>query len=333
MKFSLSFFSNIFSAEPVQIANQYDFLLRLVRYAEEQDYHGVWIPERHFHPFGGLFPNPSVFASAVAMVTEKLRIQVGSVVLPLHNPAFIAEEWAMVDQLSKGRVDISFASGWNLKDFVFSPENYENRKKIMWNGISEIENLWRGSSKEVNIFPSPYQDQIPVFITSSKSADTCFNAGLKGYHLLTHFISNDLDELQENIAIYHDGLKKGGHSKADKEIVLMLHTYIDDTIEKVECKSKEAFINYQNSFLELEGQKLDLTNDRKTQVTKDYIFKKYSPERSLMGTPETSRELLYHAKTMGITQIAALVDFGVEEQDVLHGLDKLTLLKQDLQDE
>jgi natural product biosynthesis luciferase-like monooxygenase protein len=330
MKFSLSFFSNVDSSEPGRIAEQYEFLLRLVAYAENQHYHGVWIPERHFHPFGGLFPNPAVFASAVAMTTENLRIQVGSVVLPLHNPVFVAEEWAMVDQLSRGRVDMSFASGWNSKDFVFSPSNYENRKEIMWDGISYINKLWKNTLNKVKILPTPYQQNIPIFITSSKSTDTCYQAGLNGYNLLTHFISNDLEDLQGKIKVYQDGLREGGHSITDKEIVLMLHTYIGDTLDQVEDKSKNAFISYQNSFLELEGQKLEISDDRKSEITKSYIFKKYSPERSLMGTLETSRELLRQVKESGVTQIAALVDFGMNEQDVMIGLDKLTYLKKEM---
>ena len=49
------------------------------------------MPERHFHAFGGLSPNPSVTAAALAAVTERVRIRSGSVVVPLHHPARIAE--------------------------------------------------------------------------------------------------------------------------------------------------------------------------------------------------------------------------------------------------
>ena len=64
----------------------------------------VWTPERHFHAFGGLYPNPAVTSAAVAAITTRVRVRAGSVVLPLHNPIRVAEEWAVVDNLSQGRV-------------------------------------------------------------------------------------------------------------------------------------------------------------------------------------------------------------------------------------
>ena len=70
----------------------------------------------------------------------------GSVVLPLHHPIRVAEEWAVVDNLSQGRVDLSFATGWNPNDFVLSPERYEKRVEVTYAGIESVQKLWRGES-------------------------------------------------------------------------------------------------------------------------------------------------------------------------------------------
>ena len=85
-----------------------------MKFADEHGFHAIWLPERHFNQFGGLFPNPSVIGAALAMVTRNIQIRSGSIVAPLHHPVRIAEEWAVVDQLSGGRVGLSFASGWHL---------------------------------------------------------------------------------------------------------------------------------------------------------------------------------------------------------------------------
>lgn len=61
--------------------------------------------------------------AAVAAVTQKIDVRAGSCVLPLHHPARIAEEWAVVDNLSGGRAGLAFASGWMPEDFVLRPEN------------------------------------------------------------------------------------------------------------------------------------------------------------------------------------------------------------------
>jgi hypothetical protein len=60
----------------------------------------VWLPERHFHPLGGAYPNPALAAAALAVRTRRIRLRAGSVVLPLQDPVTIAEDWSFVDNLS-----------------------------------------------------------------------------------------------------------------------------------------------------------------------------------------------------------------------------------------
>src|SRR5947207_2107346 len=86
--------------------------VRTARFADEHGFAAVWTPERHFHPFGGVYPSPAVTGAAVAAVTSRVGVRAGSVVGPLHSPVQIAEEWAVVDNLSGGRAGVSFASGW-----------------------------------------------------------------------------------------------------------------------------------------------------------------------------------------------------------------------------
>src|SRR5687768_15888466 len=136
----------------------------------------------HFHPFGGLFPNPSVAAAALATITERVQIRAGSVVLPLHNPIRVAEEWSLVDNLSGGRVGVSFASGWHGTDFALAPGNYLERKDIMLRDIETVRRLWRGEAvpvvdgtgrpTEVQIYPRPVQPELPVWVTAGGSPDT-----------------------------------------------------------------------------------------------------------------------------------------------------------------
>src|SRR2546423_4497654 len=102
---------------------------------------------------GGLFPaggaphpNPAVLPAALAMETSRIRLRAGSVVLPLHHPIRVVEEWAVVDNLSGGRVDLSFASGWNPEDFALCPERYRQRHAEMYAAIPTVRRLWRGES-------------------------------------------------------------------------------------------------------------------------------------------------------------------------------------------
>src|SRR5579862_2219431 len=138
MDFSLFYFAND-SRE--RTADRYELLLEGARFADANNFTAVWTPERHFHPFGGLYPNPSVTSAAVAAVTERVRIRAGSVVAPLHHPLRIAEEWSVVDNLSNGRVGISFASGWNAVDFALSPGSYAERRSVMDECVMQVRRL------------------------------------------------------------------------------------------------------------------------------------------------------------------------------------------------
>ena len=83
MDFSLFYFA---SAEVGKSAEKYRLLIEGAKFADTHGFAAVWTPERHFHEFGGLYPNPSVTSAAIATVTERIQIRAGSVVLPLHDP-------------------------------------------------------------------------------------------------------------------------------------------------------------------------------------------------------------------------------------------------------
>src|SRR5206468_911098 len=169
--FSLFYFA---SGDAGPAAEKYRVLLEGARFADRNGFAAVWTPERHFHRFGGLYPNPSVTSAALAAVTERIQIRAGSVVLPLQHPIRVAEEWAVVDNISGGRVGVSFASGWHANDFVFAPENYAERKAITFREIETVRRLWRGETIsitdgarheiQVRIYPRPIQPELPVWV-------------------------------------------------------------------------------------------------------------------------------------------------------------------------
>ncbi len=118
-----------FAAGEDTASDGYRLLLDSARFADRHGFEAVWTPERHFHAFGGAYPNPSVTSAALAAITTNVGIRAGSVVLPLHSPVRVAEEWAVVDNISRGRVAISFAAGWQPNDFVLNPSAYATAKQ------------------------------------------------------------------------------------------------------------------------------------------------------------------------------------------------------------
>jgi natural product biosynthesis luciferase-like monooxygenase protein len=163
------------STEAAFGADKYRLLLEEAKFADRHDFTAVRIPERHFHPFGGLYPNPSVLASALAMVTERIRLRAGSVVVPIYHPVRVVEEWAVVDNLSRGRIDLSLAAEWNPNDVALAPDSYADRYDLLFNGRATIRTLWRGGTitlrsgvgkhVQVRVHLAPSQPDIALWLT------------------------------------------------------------------------------------------------------------------------------------------------------------------------
>jgi natural product biosynthesis luciferase-like monooxygenase protein len=343
MEFSLFFFGSDGSKA---VADKYDLLIESVKFADKHGFSAVWTPERHFHPFGGLYPNPSLMGTALAMVTEQIQLRAGSVVMPLNHPIRVAEEWSVVDNLSRGRVGIAFASGWHANDFVFSPDAYTDRKEVMFRGIETVQRLWQGesiqvlggtgSNIEVKLFPKPIQPQLPFWITSGGNPQTFIKAGELGANVLTNLLGQTLEKVAENIRLYRQSLAKHGHNPQTGNVTLMLHTFIADDINAVQEKVRQPFCDYIRTFtglLDNLAKSLNLPVGLETLTAKDmddlvsFAFDRYFNTSALFGTPNTCLQMIESLKAKGVDEVACLIDFGVERDSVLESLHYLNQLK------
>ncbi len=231
MEFSLYYWGN--DDKPGR--EKYRLMLEGAKFADQNGFCAVWTPERHFHAFGGPYPNPSVTGAAVAAVTRNIAVRAGSCVAPLHHIARIAEEWSVVDNLTNGRAGLAIASGWQPDDFLLKPENTPpQNKEAMFDAIRDLRKLWKGEPVEfprqngemhpVLTQPRPVSDAPEIWVTTAGNPETWKDAGRHGAHILTHLLGQSADEVAEKIGLYHAELRKAGHDPDDFKITLMLHT-------------------------------------------------------------------------------------------------------------
>jgi natural product biosynthesis luciferase-like monooxygenase protein len=342
--FSLFYFA---SSDSQNKEERYRLLFEGARFADSHNFEAVWTPERHFHAFGGLFPNPAVMSAALAAVTERVKIRAGSVVLPLHHPIRIAEEWSLVDNISGGRTGVAFASGWHADDFVFSPGSYADRKEITFKGVELVRSLWRGEPAkvlggagneiEVKIFPTPVQAELPVWITAAGAPESFVKAGELGANVLTHLLGQSIEEVAERISIYRRTLAEHGHDPRSGKVTLMLHTYVDQDLNVVREKVRIPFTNYLRSSISLISnllKSLSLPLDLETMSEKNiddllaFAFDRYFETSALFGTPETCGRMIERLKAIGVDEVACLIDFGVDADSVLTSLRHLDQLRE-----
>ncbi|MBN9795617.1 hypothetical protein DMP17_44685 [Pseudonocardia sp. TMWB2A] len=321
-------------------ADRYSLFMDSVRFADEHGFEAVWIPERHFHTFGGLFPNPSVLASAAAVSTSRVRLRAGSVVLPLHDPLRVAEEWAVVDNLSHGRVDLAFATGWSPDDFVLAPEHYADRERAMLDGVAQVQRLWSGGQLTrqggtgddvaITVFPRPVQPSLSTWLTCTSSVERFVTAGQLGANVLTALLFQDVGELAERVSAYRKARAAAGYDPTTGRVTLMLHTFLGDDEKQVRRVVEEPFKRYLEDSVDLwrrRSEDLEALDPTQRARVLDHAFERYRRTSALVGTPEGVRPLVERVADAGIDEIAALVDFGVPDHHVRRGLDHLDRLR------
>ncbi|MFM7101773.1 MAG: MupA/Atu3671 family FMN-dependent luciferase-like monooxygenase [Verrucomicrobiota bacterium] len=334
--FSLLFFAS----QPADFERgKFELFRASTRFADERGFEAVWIPERHFHAFGGLFPNPSLAAVVLAESTRRIRIRAGSVVMPLHHPIRVAEEWAVVDNLSHGRVDLSFAIGWNVNDFVLAPQHYADRKRITLEGIDSVRRLWRGETYQtpngrgeptaVTVHPLPVQKDLEIWFTCSGGAERYGEAGGWGFHVLTALLFQGIDELAPKIAAYRQARAAAGVPGPGK-VTLMLHTYLGPDEAEVKNTVREPFKRYLESSADLwqaGEERLRNLSPRKKADMLEYAFERYYQKTGLMGSPESARRMVEAVAAVGVDEIACLIDFGLPFDRIMDGLEHLDILR------
>jgi natural product biosynthesis luciferase-like monooxygenase protein len=341
LEFSLFYFS---SNEAEFSEDKYRLMIEGAKFADAHDFAAVWLPERHFHPFGGLYPNPSVLASALAMVTERVRLRAGSVVLPMHHPLRVVEEWAVVDNLSGGRVDLSLAAGWNPNDFVLAPANFADRYDLLFSGLDTIRRLWAGQTVSfpgglgepvpVRVYPQPRQADLATWITCSGGRKRFIQAGEHGAHVLTALLFQGVGELAEKISAYRAARARCGHDPATGRVTLMLHAFVGNDLDDVRRTVRAPFIEYLQSSMDLWWKGSRRSGDLPPQEREEVLgraFERYFQASALIGTPETCGAFVTSLQAAGVDEIACLIDFGIDFDTTIQGLQQLDALRKNHQ--
>ena len=341
IKFSLYYFGN-YPAEYAE--DKYRLILESARYADEHGFAAVWLPERHFHSVGGFSPNPSLLAAALARDTKQIALRGGSVVLPLHHPVRVAEEWSVVDNLSGGRAGISIASGWHPNDFIFAPERFERRREICLEDLETIQQLWRGESLpmragtgsdfDVRLFPLPVQRTLPVWLTCIHE-ESFVRAGQLGAGVLGYLMNQGVDELAGKLARYREAFTAAGHDPARAQVTILVHTFLDHDEHTARQTARGPLREYLRSYLDnsqkraesergaagLEQADLEYLLDRSFE---DYV----GGGKALVGTPESCAAVVNRLRAIGVDEIGCFIDFGVDPQAVLDSLPRLNALRE-----
>ena len=219
----------------------------------------------------------------------------------------------------------------------------------MQRDLETVRKLWRaetimlqggaGNSLAVKTFPRPVQAELPVWITSAGGVETFRLAGEAGANVLTHLLGQDLEQLAAKIAVYREAWHRHGHDAQGQtgHVTLMIHTFIGTDLETVRATVRQPFRTYLRSSVDLlkplaQSQGLDINTNTfyedDMQVLLDHAFERYFASSGLMGTVDSCLPMIENLKTIGVDELACLIDFGVAADEVLASLQHLEALKE-----
>jgi alkanesulfonate monooxygenase SsuD/methylene tetrahydromethanopterin reductase-like flavin-dependent oxidoreductase (luciferase family) len=145
-----------------------------VVYADRIGMHSAWVGEHHFNLLG-CNPCPNILLATLAKATERIRLAPAVVLLPVHHPLHVAEEWATLDQLSGGRVDFAAGRGYDVKEYEPFGAPFAESADLFAEGLEVVWRAWTEPGKwshhgryyhfeDVEVRPHPVQNPLRPFV-------------------------------------------------------------------------------------------------------------------------------------------------------------------------
>ena len=297
--------------DPVKGAEEYARHIDALVYAEELGFDAIGVNEHHQTAYG-LMPAPNLIASALIQRTKRVQIAILGRALPLvNNPIYIAEEFAMLDVLSKGRIIAGFVRGIGSEyhssgaNPYFSHERFHEAHDLIIRAWTEPGPFaFDGdhfSLRYVNLWPRPYQSpHPPVWIPSQGSSETVAWAAdpKRKYPFLVTFSSADLVARYHNT--YRDQARQYGYEAAADQLGWACPIYVAETDERAREEAGRAVETLFNDFLRQSFEMLMPPGYTSMRSMKNFV----SMRRGLLGGGKATAEGLIESGTALIRQPA-----------------------------
>ena len=225
--------------DPLKGAANYAEHLEEMAYCEELGFDGVVFNEHHYSAYGTM-PSPNLIASALSQKTKKIKIGVLGNILPLRNhPVRVAEEYAMIDCLSNGRLIAGFVRGIPPEYIWYGVNPAESRGRFQ-EAYDLIMTAWTESVwsfegeffklKDCAIWPRPVQQPHPPIWIAARSAESiewCVKR-----HLTCAQVYQTTGQIEDTFGYYRTKANEDGWHAAPDKFILCRHIYIDESEQK-----------------------------------------------------------------------------------------------------
>jgi alkanesulfonate monooxygenase SsuD/methylene tetrahydromethanopterin reductase-like flavin-dependent oxidoreductase (luciferase family) len=225
--------------------------------AEELGFDGVYLAEHHFTAYN-LTPSPNLMLAALAQRTTRMRIGTMCNVLPFTQPLRVAEEFAMLDAISNGRIEAGLGRGADEQEFVRFGLEWSEARPMFQEGYELILKAWTQETfthhgkyyalaGECSIFPRPLQHPHPPLWITAVSPPTVAWAAERGISISSGFAH--VDEIAKRFGHYRDVARASGHDPSPEALALFRHVFVADTEREARALCRPAFDHYLRLFI------------------------------------------------------------------------------------
>ncbi len=307
-----------------------DFMRRFVELLAESEtlgFDSLWANEHHFDAYGGVIPSPPTLLSALSQRTRHVRLGTSIVVLPLHSPIEIAEQLAMIDLMSGGRVEFGVGRGFVVFDYDRLGVPRDDSQERMREGLEVIVKAWSGEPftyrgkfynyENITVWPRPEQrPHPPIWISCSQTPSSFEWAGTMGYSILT-VAYRSVETLIVNNKLYRDAWAKAGHPRDRFRIAAHYQVVLSPDGREAREIARKALIRYTAATTHtLDRIRADRDYNAGTErqrIQQDLldIDRMVDECRVIAGTPDEAVKSLERAQDlMGFTQCDCTFYFG-----------------------
>jgi natural product biosynthesis luciferase-like monooxygenase protein len=235
-----------------------DEQVELMQAAEELGFDSIWPAEHHFTEYG-FCASPALSLAAVARTTRRIRLGTGVVVLPFNHPLRVAEDYAMLDLLSGGRVELGIGRGYQPVEFSGFGVDPSHSRELFDEGLEIIRQAWTQERvnfegkhyrfQDVEVRPKPLQKPHPPMWMAALSEETYLKAGRLGLNLLcSPVFGGSLIDARARIEGYRSELVENGHDPSRHEVGALVMVYVGKTQEEARKEFAGPVVWYFRTF-------------------------------------------------------------------------------------
>jgi alkanesulfonate monooxygenase SsuD/methylene tetrahydromethanopterin reductase-like flavin-dependent oxidoreductase (luciferase family) len=231
-------------------------ILEQIAVAEELGWECFWFTEHHFLLYGGPIPNSAVMMAAAAARTSKIHLGSAISILPLHHPIEIAENYAMVDVLSSGRLEFGIGLGNTALDYEVygvprddSRARYEEAAEVIaaaWSSERFTHHGKYWNFEDVSLLPRPVQQPRPPIWVAGSSVEGLGWAGRHGFNIMTVAHPFPAERQRPGVEAWKMALAENGYDRSQHSCKLHLRVWVDENADRAREVAEAAITRYDD---------------------------------------------------------------------------------------